>query len=226
MTKSVSIIMLNTFLFSSVPFGWAFLSLTTNGSTTSTFDAASPFFYTLSLLSAATNILVYCAKYEKFRNVMLRQFSWCTAGCRRLNDKSSVTTIASGKPIFNRSTLPNTVGSMSKKFQIIIFHKFFSSTEPQNCVLRRRSVGCGGGLSTIAAGHIRVPKAAKPFGGWVQKWRRHWPRGIVLHHPQHGPRSQILTLKRRLTNGARWRWLQRTSQQRSSGQREHGRRGH
>jgi len=68
MTRSVMLIMVNTALFSTLPFGYTFFNYVSGYSTSPLYDVTlAPFMYSVALLGAAGNLFLYAFKYPKFK---------------------------------------------------------------------------------------------------------------------------------------------------------------
>uniref|UniRef100_A0A915HKT4 G-protein coupled receptors family 1 profile domain-containing protein n=1 Tax=Romanomermis culicivorax TaxID=13658 RepID=A0A915HKT4_ROMCU len=70
LTKNVAIIMVIEILFTTLPFGYSFISFAGHYTQSEFFNTISPFSWSLSLFGAAGNFFVYAFKYPKFRRAL------------------------------------------------------------------------------------------------------------------------------------------------------------
>uniref|UniRef100_A0A915KFW8 G-protein coupled receptors family 1 profile domain-containing protein n=1 Tax=Romanomermis culicivorax TaxID=13658 RepID=A0A915KFW8_ROMCU len=73
LTKNVAIIMIIEFLFTTLPFGYSFISFAGHYTQSEFFNTISPFSWSLSLFGAAGNFFLYALKYPKFRRALEKQ---------------------------------------------------------------------------------------------------------------------------------------------------------
>jgi len=74
LTKNIVVIVLNNFLFMTVPFGYSFGAAVMNANESVLYDHINALSISMSLFGAASNMFIYSLKYPKFRLILLRQF--------------------------------------------------------------------------------------------------------------------------------------------------------
>jgi len=71
--KNIVVIVLNNFLFMTIPFGYSFVSVLSGATTSSLYDTLNAYSIAVSLVGAATNMFIYSLKYPKFKETMLHE---------------------------------------------------------------------------------------------------------------------------------------------------------